>query len=49
MGDGAIWMILSARAARAWRSVYVGAFVEEAIERIKDTTPPAEAGAQLER
>ncbi len=32
MGDGAVWVILGAGAARAWRSVVMGAFVEEAIE-----------------
>ena len=34
MGDGAVWVILGVGAARAWRSVEVGAFVEEAIEVI---------------
>lgn len=29
MGDGAIWVILTGEGARAWRSVAVGAFVEE--------------------
>ena len=38
MGDGAVWVILGADVARAWRSVEVGAFVEEAIEQI---TPSA--------
>ncbi len=32
MGDGAVWMIIGAGRARAWRSVDVGAFVEEAID-----------------
>ncbi len=32
MGDGAVWVILGGGEARAWRSVEVGAFVEEAIE-----------------
>ena len=34
MGDGAVWVILGGGEPRAWRSVEVGAFVEEAIERI---------------
>ncbi|PZO74931.1 MAG: hypothetical protein DI640_06695 [Sphingomonas taxi] len=34
MGDGAVWVILGGGMARAWRSVEVGEFVEEAIERI---------------
>jgi proteasome lid subunit RPN8/RPN11 len=34
MGDGTVWVILGVGAARAWRSVEVGAFVEEAIEVI---------------
>ncbi|RMB36192.1 proteasome lid subunit RPN8/RPN11 [Sphingomonas sp. PP-F2F-G114-C0414] len=34
MGDGAIWVILGGGAARAWRSIEVGAFVEEAIKVI---------------
>lgn len=34
MGDGAIWVIFAAGIARAWRSVEVGAFVEEAISQI---------------
>lgn len=29
MGDGALWLILGGGAARAWRSVEIGAFVEE--------------------
>ncbi|TCQ07301.1 M67 family metallopeptidase [Sphingomonas sp. PP-CC-3A-396] len=49
MGDGAIWVILGGGEARAWRSVEMGAFVEEMIERIKDTSTPAKAGAQLGR
>ncbi|HXH16153.1 MAG TPA: M67 family metallopeptidase [Sphingomonas sp.] len=32
MGDGAVWIILGSGRARAWRSVKVGAFVEEAVE-----------------
>jgi proteasome lid subunit RPN8/RPN11 len=32
MGDGAVWMILGGGMARAWRSVEVGAFVEEMVE-----------------
>ncbi|MES2422700.1 MAG: M67 family metallopeptidase [Pseudomonadota bacterium] len=32
MGDGAIWVILGGGAARAWRSVEVGAFIEEMID-----------------
>ncbi|TCP68049.1 M67 family metallopeptidase [Sphingomonas sp. PP-CE-1G-424] len=32
MGDGAVWVILGGDAARAWRSVEVGAFVEEMVE-----------------
>ncbi len=32
MGDGAVWIILGGAEARAWRSVQIGAFVEEAIE-----------------
>jgi proteasome lid subunit RPN8/RPN11 len=32
MGDGAVWVIIGGSVARAWRSVEVGAFVEEAIE-----------------
>ncbi len=32
MGDGAIWLILGGGVARAWRSVEVGAFVEEKID-----------------
>lgn len=32
MGDGAVWLILGGGAARAWRSVARGAFVEETIE-----------------
>jgi proteasome lid subunit RPN8/RPN11 len=47
MGDGAIWVILGGGVARAWRSVEVGAFVEEVIERIEPFTFPAKAGAQL--
>jgi proteasome lid subunit RPN8/RPN11 len=47
MGDGAIWVILGGGVARAWRSVEVGAFVEEVIERIEQFTFPAEARAQL--
>ncbi|SFO16466.1 M67 family metallopeptidase [Sphingomonas sp. OK281] len=35
MGDGAVWMILGGGEARAWRSVEVGAFVEQAIEVIE--------------
>ena len=31
MGDGAIWVILAGGVARAWRSVGIGTFVEEAI------------------
>ena len=46
MGDGAVWVILGGGAARAWRSVEVGAFVEEKIDRIVDTSNPAEARAQ---
>ncbi len=46
MGDGAVWVILGDAAARAWRSVEVGAFVEEKIDRIEDTSTPAEARAQ---
>ena len=34
MGDGAVWVIVGGGEARAWRSVEVGAFVEEAIEQI---------------
>ena len=34
MGDGAVWVILGGGMARAWRSVDVGAFVEEAIDPI---------------
>jgi proteasome lid subunit RPN8/RPN11 len=34
MGDGAVWVILGGGLARAWRSVEVGAFVEEAIDPI---------------
>ncbi|WP_380780710.1 M67 family metallopeptidase [Sphingomonas sp. R86520] len=34
MGDGAVWVILASGIARAWRSVEVGAFVEEAISQI---------------
>lgn len=35
MGDGAVWVILGGGGmARAWRSVEVGAFVEEAIDPI---------------
>ena len=34
MGDGAVWVIVGGGEARAWRSVEVGAFVEESIERI---------------
>ena len=49
MGDGAVWVILGSGVARAWRSVEVGAFVEEAIQRIEDTSTPAKAGAQLGR
>lgn len=32
MGDGAVWLILGGDAAQAWRSVEVGAFVEEMVE-----------------
>ncbi len=32
MGDGAIWVILGGGEARAWRSVEMGAFVEEMID-----------------
>ena len=32
MGDGAVWVILGGGVARAWRSVEVGAFVEEMVE-----------------
>lgn len=32
MGDGAVWVILGGGAARAWRSVEVGAFIEEMID-----------------
>ncbi len=46
MGDGAVWVILGGGAARAWRSVEVGAFVEEKIDRIEDTSTGAEAKAQ---
>ncbi len=46
MGDGAVWVILGSGEARAWRSVDVGTFVEEAIQRIEDTSTPAKAGAQ---
>ncbi|MGA1797510.1 M67 family metallopeptidase [Sphingomonas sp. 4RDLI-65] len=49
MGDGAVWVILGGGVARAWRSVVVGAFVEEVIERIAETSTPAKAGAQLGR
>ena len=35
MGDGAVWVILGGGVARAWRSVEVGAFVEEAIEVVE--------------
>ncbi len=49
MGDGAVWVILGGGAARAWRSVDVGVFVEEAIERIEYTYTPAKAGAQFGR
>ncbi len=49
MGDGAVWVILGGGVARAWRSVDVGAFVEEAVQRIEDTSTPAKAGAQLGR
>jgi proteasome lid subunit RPN8/RPN11 len=31
MGDGAVWLILGGGHARAWRSVEVGAFVEDAV------------------
>ncbi len=31
MGDGAVWVILGGGGVRAWRSVEVGAFVEETI------------------
>ncbi|WP_341871540.1 hypothetical protein [Sphingomonas faeni] len=41
MGDGAVWVILGAGAARAWRSNEVGAFVEETIEQINDIATPA--------
>ena len=34
MGDGAIWLILAGGIARAWRSVSVGAFVEDDIALI---------------
>ena len=34
MGDGAVWVILGGGMASAWRSVEVGAFVEEAIDPI---------------
>ena len=33
MGDGAVWVILGGGEVRAWRSVEVGAFVEEPIEQ----------------
>ncbi len=49
MGDGAVWVILGSGVARAWRSIDVGTFVEEAIQRIEDTSTPAKAGAQLGR
>ena len=32
MGDGAIWVIVGGGEARAWRSVEMGAFVEEMID-----------------
>lgn len=32
MGDGAVWLILGGGAARAWRSIARGAFVEETID-----------------
>ncbi len=32
MGDGAVWVILGGGKARAWRSVEMGAFVEEMID-----------------
>ena len=32
MGDGAVWVILGGGLARAWRSVEIGAFVEEMID-----------------
>ncbi|RKE53087.1 proteasome lid subunit RPN8/RPN11 [Sphingomonas sp. PP-CE-1A-559] len=41
MGDGAVWVILGTGGARAWRSVEVGAFVEEVIEQIDDIATPA--------
>lgn len=44
MGDGEVWVILGGGRARAWRSIEVGAFVEEAIERDGDTPTPAKAG-----
>jgi proteasome lid subunit RPN8/RPN11 len=34
MGDGAVWLILGGGIARVWRSVEVGAFVEQTIEHI---------------
>ncbi len=49
MGDGAVWIILGSGVARAWRSEEAGAFVEEPIERIEDTSTPAKAGTQLGR
>ena len=41
MGNGAVWVILGTGGARAWRSVEVGAFVEEVIEQIDDIATPA--------
>jgi proteasome lid subunit RPN8/RPN11 len=35
MGDGALWLILTAREARLWRAVRVGAF-EAAVLRVED-------------
>ena len=35
MGDDAVWVILGGGAARAWRSVEVGEFVEEVIDRAR--------------
>jgi proteasome lid subunit RPN8/RPN11 len=34
MGDGAVWLILGGGIAQVWRSVEVGAFVEQTIEHI---------------
>ncbi len=49
MGDGAVWVILGSGEARAWRSVDVGTFMEEAIQRVEDTSTLAKAGAQSGR